>query len=44
MTIMGFEVNASKVKSQTGHKKALTAQYLDNPMHDEHKILYTGTS
>jgi hypothetical protein len=31
-------------RGQTGHKKALTAQYLDNPMHDGHKILYTGTS
>jgi hypothetical protein len=41
---MGFEVNASNVKAQTGHKKVLTTQYLDNPWLDGHKILYTGTS
>jgi hypothetical protein len=37
---MGFEVNRSKVKGETGHKKVLTAQYLDNPLSD----LYTGTT
>jgi hypothetical protein len=41
---MGFEVNASKVKGQTGYKKALTTQYLDNPLLDGHHTLYTGTS
>jgi hypothetical protein len=41
---MGFEVNASKVKGQIGHKKVLTAQYLDNFLLDGHQILYTGTS
>jgi hypothetical protein len=37
---MGFEV---KVKGQTGHKKVLTAQYLDNPLLDGHQIFYIGT-
>jgi hypothetical protein len=41
---MGFEVNVSKFKGQTGHKKALTTQYLDNPLLIGHQILYTGTS
>jgi hypothetical protein len=40
---MGFEVNASKVKDQTGQKKILTTQYLDNRLLDGHQILYTGT-
>jgi hypothetical protein len=30
---MSFEVNPSKFKGQTGHKKVLTAQYLGNPLH-----------
>jgi hypothetical protein len=33
---MGFEA-----KGQTGHKKVLTAQYLDIPLLDGHQILYT---
>jgi hypothetical protein len=41
---MGFDVNGSKVKGQTGHKKVVTAQYLDNLLLDEHQTLYTGTS
>jgi hypothetical protein len=40
---MGFEVNGSKVKGQSGHKKLLTSQYLDNPVLDKHQTLYTGT-
>jgi hypothetical protein len=39
---MGFEVNVSKVKGQTGHKKVLTAHYFDNPLLVGHQILYTG--
>jgi hypothetical protein len=36
ITLMGYEVNAAKVKGQTGHKKVLTTQYLDNPLLDGH--------
>jgi hypothetical protein len=41
---MGFEVDASKFSGQNGHKKVLTAQYLDNPLLIGHQILYTGKS
>jgi hypothetical protein len=44
ITFMSFEVNASKFKGQTGHKKVLTAQYLGNPLLVGHQILYAGAS
>jgi hypothetical protein len=36
ITLVGFEVNVSNVKGQTGHRNMLTTQYLENTLLEGH--------